>query len=276
MLRTLTIAATANPSPARVSLTSPFTRQSLNAIRSLLANTLEGSDIPVAEESHAAVLIPLCNVDNKPGLLLEVRGKLRTHSGEVSFPGGKVDKTDASPLAAALRESQEELGIHPQQVEILGRIGPAETSLSGLRVWPYVGFVHPARQVDAYSEQADAPEVDVPLPSLALSSLRLSPAEVAHAFHLPMSALVSPPRLHTYLFRAERPYFAVSVADLVAGPHAVHSGPDPTPSWINDPQQRDEIGGGREGRLEVWGLTGWYLSELMRCLGVYSDQPSIR
>ena len=39
--------------------------------------------------------------------------------------------------------------------------------------------------------------------------------------------------------------------------------------WINDPDQRDEIGGGREGRLEVWGLTGWYLSALMRILRVY-------
>ena len=39
--------------------------------------------------------------------------------------------------------------------------------------------------------------------------------------------------------------------------------------WINDPAQRDEIGGGREGRLEVWGLTGWYLSALMRILRVY-------
>ncbi|KAH9840223.1 uncharacterized protein C8Q71DRAFT_795355 [Rhodofomes roseus] len=263
MLRTLTTAATTNPSLVRVPITSPFTRSSLNSIRSILAS----SD---TQEAHAAVLIPLCNVDNKPGVLLEVRGKLRTHSGEVSFPGGK---TDASPLAAALRESQEELGIHPRQVEILGRIGPTETSLSGLRVWPYVGFVHAERQAET---PLDDPDVDAPLPSLSLSTLTLSPAEVAHAFHLPMAAVVSPPRLHTYLFRAARPYFAVSVADLVSGPHAVHSGPDIAPKWTNDPQQRDEIGGGREGRLEVWGLTGWYLSELMRHLGVYSDQPNVR
>lgn len=88
-----------------------------------------------------------------------------------------------------------------------------------------------------------------------------------------MTGLFSPPRLHNYLFRGERPYFAISVADLVAGPNAVHSATENLPHF-SDPQQRDEIGGGREGRLEVWGLTGWYLSELMRRLGLYSGKPS--
>ncbi|KZT71952.1 hypothetical protein DAEQUDRAFT_723572 [Daedalea quercina L-15889] len=273
MLRTLTTTATTGSS-ARIPITSPLSRTSLSIIKSTLASTFEDSDV-ITGESHAAVLIPLCNVDNKPGVLLEVRGKLRTHSGEVSFPGGRVDEIDASPLAAALRETQEELGIQPRQVEILGRIGPPETSLSGLRVWPYIGFVHAEPHAGPSEEvPVHVPDVDMPLPSLSLSKLRLSPAEVAHAFHLPMSALISPPRLHSYLFRAARPYFAVSVADFAGGPDAIHSGPDATPIWINDAQQRDEIGGGREGRLEVWGLTGWYLSELMRRLGIYSDKAS--
>lgn len=99
---------------------------------------------------------------------------------------------------------------------------------------------------------------------------------MAHAFHLPISALISPPRLHSYLFRGARPYLAVSVADLVAGPGAVHSGAESAPHWFDDPQRRDEIGGGREGRLEVWGLTGWYLSEVMCRLGLYSgSRPRI-
>lgn len=45
---------------------------------------------------------------------------------------------DSTPLAAALRETEEEMGIHPTQVEILGRLGPPERSLSGMSVWPYV------------------------------------------------------------------------------------------------------------------------------------------
>ncbi len=61
------------------------------------------------------------------------------------------------------------------------------------------------------------------------------------------------------------------MADIVAGPGAVHTdGPEGAEvKWINDPEQRDEIGGGRQGRLEVWGLTGWYLCALMRILRVY-------
>ncbi len=77
--------------------------------------------------------------------------------------------------------------------------------------------------------------------------------------------------MRSYLFRGQRPYYAISVADIVAGTGAVHAdGPEGAEvQWINDPEQRDEIGGGREGRLEVWGLTGWYLSALMRILRVY-------
>ncbi|KAL1943100.1 hypothetical protein VTO73DRAFT_4771 [Trametes versicolor] len=252
-----------------VSLTEPLTRRSCIAIRHALEAAYGQASEHALDpaEAHAAVLVPLCNVDGRPGVLLEVRGKLRTHSGEVSFPGGKVDETDPSTLAAALRETEEEVGVCPEQVEILGRFGPPETSLKGLRVWPYVAFVRPA----GTGATAPTPEdLDAPLPSLSLATLALSPREVAHAFHLPLSALLSPTRMHSYLFRGARPYYAISVADLVGGPHAVHSDDgDPVVQWTNDPAQRDEIGGGREGRLEVWGLTGWYLCSLMRILGVY-------
>ncbi|KAI0372744.1 hypothetical protein BV20DRAFT_1034424 [Pilatotrama ljubarskyi] len=259
--------AAASSTKPLISLTQPLTRRSCNVIRNALQSVCsQSADAPDPEEAHAAVLIPFCNVNGQPGILLEVRGKLRTHSGEVSFPGGKVDKTDPSTLAAALRETNEELGIRHDQVEILGRFGPPEKSLSGLRVWPYVAFLHPdGKQA---SEQLDD---DAPLPSLPLSSLTPSPREVAHAFHLPLSAALSPPRLQSYLFRGARPYYAISVADIVRGPNAVHSDGAEV-RWINDPEQRDEIGGGREGRLEVWGLTGWYLCSLMRILGVY-DHP---
>ncbi|RDX48252.1 hypothetical protein OH76DRAFT_1405176 [Lentinus brumalis] len=256
-----------------ISLTDPLTRRTCNIIRDALRTSCDQTEnAHDPSETHAAVLVPFCNVNGKPGILLEVRGKLRTHSGEVSFPGGKVDKTDPTTLAAALRETEEEVGVHPNQVEILGRFGPPEHSLGGMRVWPYVGFIHPPNaHADANDPTGTQPEADDNTPSLPLPSLTLSPREVAHAFHLPLSALVSPPRMRSYLFRGQRPYYAISVADIVAGTGAVHAdGPEGAEvQWINDPEQRDEIGGGREGRLEVWGLTGWYLSALMRILRVY-------
>ena len=184
------------------------------------------------------------------------------------------------------------MGIHPKQIELLGRFGPPETSLGGLRVWPYVvstpldycipylravpdlcllskGFVH---TIDSpYNPRNDVQggsDTD-PLPSLDLSSLKLSPNEVAHAFHLPLSAVQSAPRLHHYLFRGQRPYHAVDVSDIVvAHDDGVVVSSDGQVPWASDPDGRDEIGGGREGRLEIWGLTGWYLDVLMRTLGV--------
>ncbi|EPQ56440.1 hypothetical protein GLOTRDRAFT_39733 [Gloeophyllum trabeum ATCC 11539] len=240
-----------------ISLTSPLTRSSIVAIRNVLAE--KQYQFPdTYSEPTAAVLVPLCNVDNKPGVLLEVRGKnMRNHSGEVSFPGGRVDKTDASREAAALRETEEELGIHPEQVEILGGIGPPTLSLRALRVWPYVGFIHSSIK-SRFQPLADTD----PLPSISLSHLKASAPEVAHIFHLPFAEIANPDRLRVHAFRrnlGERPYWAITVSDFV--PEAV--------KWASDPEQRDEIGGGQGGRLEVWGLTGWYMTLLMRMLKVY-------
>ncbi|OBZ74260.1 putative Nudix hydrolase NudL [Grifola frondosa] len=267
MFRTLTTATASSSSrplttPSHISLTAPLTRSSLSAINVALSSAFsEAANIYDSAETHAAVLVPFCNVNGRPGILLEVRGKLRTHSGEL--PRGRVDKIDQSTLAAALRETQEEIGIHPDQIEILGRFGPPEHSLGGMRVWPYVGFIHsesqPALSVSrrnpTYDHNLTAgadTDPDAPLPSLAMSSLILSPKEVAHAFHLPLSALLSPPRLHSYLFRGARPYYAINVDDLVACPDTVHSNSEEV-LWIDDPEQRDEVGGGRNGRLEVGG-----------------------
>jgi len=84
MLRTLT---TTSPNNMLPHPNLPFTRQSLAAIRAALVRD-RGSPTAAAvdpKEKHAAVLIPLCNVNDRPGILLELRGKLRTHSGEVRY-----------------------------------------------------------------------------------------------------------------------------------------------------------------------------------------------
>lgn len=86
MLRTLTTTFPNRASGILPHPNIPFTRQSLATIRAALVR--DHRDTPIAvdpKEKHAAVLIPLCNVNDQPGILLELRGKLRTHSGEVRY-----------------------------------------------------------------------------------------------------------------------------------------------------------------------------------------------
>lgn len=89
---------------------------------------------------EAAVLMPFTDSD-QPELILTVRSHaMPTHAGEVAFPGGKRDRTDADLLATALRESHEEVGLSPQQVEVLGELSPL-ASRYGMKVTPFVGVV---------------------------------------------------------------------------------------------------------------------------------------
>jgi len=246
-------------SSSLISLTKPITPNTLKALRDILKRPDPTTPPPTTLRS-AAVLIPFCNVGGEPGILLEVRSKsLRTHSGEISFPGGRIDDTDESFMSGALRETQEELGIDPGQIEVLGEIGPPETNLRGdMTVWPFVGFVHSA-SVENRALGSD----DEPLPSLDIDILRkqLSPSEVAAVIHLPLSALISPTRIRNSLFRRQEPYWVVDVTDMVQ--------PTFTPETVTTmvaEEIKDELGG---GRIEVWGLTGWYLSLLLKILQVY-------
>lgn len=100
-------------------------------------------------------------------------------------------------------------------------------------------------------------DTDIPLPSISLASLTISQPEVATIFHLPLTAFTSCARLRRREFRGGRPYWALDVSDLV-----LQGGP-----WeSSDKDGQSQING---GRLEVFGLTGWYLSQLMKVLKVY-------
>jgi 8-oxo-dGTP pyrophosphatase MutT (NUDIX family) len=92
--------------------------------------------------AEAAVLVPVFSKDGAPHVLMtRRRDDLRLHPGQISFPGGRIDPTDADAQAAALREAEEEIGLSPARVEILGRLGESLVVTSGFRLTPWVGVV---------------------------------------------------------------------------------------------------------------------------------------
>lgn len=95
---------------------------------------------------RAAVLCPVVEHQDGLSIMLTVRAAhLKIHAGQISFPGGKIDPSDSSPLSAALREADEEIGLPSHRVDILGSLDPYDTS-TGFVVTPFVGMVEPAFQ----------------------------------------------------------------------------------------------------------------------------------
>jgi len=113
----------------------------------------------------AAVLVAIAQHD-EPSILLTLRSKkLRMHSGQVAFPGGRIDDCDAGLSHAALREAEEEVGITPSHVSILGAM-PSFPTFTGFRMFPVVGTMQSS------------------------PVLELEPAEVEEAFWLPVSFMM--------------------------------------------------------------------------------------
>ena len=112
-------------------------------------------------QRQAAVLIPVVRRP-QPGLLLTQRSvHLRKHAGQVAFPGGAVDSSDASLIAAALREAQEEVAIPPSCVEVIGVLPPVD-SVTGFQVTPVVGIIPPNLPYRASEDEVSA-EFEMPL-----------------------------------------------------------------------------------------------------------------
>ncbi|WP_275554963.1 CoA pyrophosphatase [Mixta sp. Marseille-Q2659] len=104
---------------------------------------------------QAAVLVPIV-AREEPGLLLTRRAPwLRKHAGQVAFPGGMQDASDPSLQFTALREAQEEIGLQPRDVRIVGTL-PAVSSSTGFRVTPIVGIIPPDLRWQPSVDEVDA------------------------------------------------------------------------------------------------------------------------
>ena len=91
---------------------------------------------------EAAVLVPIFGHPERPGLIFtERRADLRRHAGEISFPGGRQDHPDEPLLTTALREAQEEIGLDPAAVEVVGALPPIGTFVTNYKVHPFVGLI---------------------------------------------------------------------------------------------------------------------------------------
>jgi 8-oxo-dGTP pyrophosphatase MutT (NUDIX family) len=101
-------------------------------------------------QTEAAVLVPLFGHPEEPGIIFtERRHDLRRHAGEISFPGGRRDHPDEPLMTTALREAEEEIGLAPADVEIVGALPPIGTFVTGYKVHPFVGLIESGMEFKA-------------------------------------------------------------------------------------------------------------------------------
>jgi 8-oxo-dGTP pyrophosphatase MutT (NUDIX family) len=100
-----------------------------------------GATVTVIDYRPAAVLVPFLRDAGSWSLLFTRRTEIvQSHKGQVSFPGGAAEAGDSSPEATALREAEEEIGLHPRDVKILGRLAPLPT-ISRFVITPVLGCI---------------------------------------------------------------------------------------------------------------------------------------
>jgi len=117
------------------------------ALAGRLLDPEQAASLAVPGRSRAAVLVALYFSEGAlHAVFTRRRDDLRRHAGEVSFPGGRADPGDASLIVTALREAEEEIGLPPAGVELLGALAPTSTVVTGYAVYPFVGLIEPGQQ----------------------------------------------------------------------------------------------------------------------------------
>eukprot|EP00927_Polykrikos_kofoidii_P025647 TRINITY_DN23000_c0_g1_i1.p1 TRINITY_DN23000_c0_g1~~TRINITY_DN23000_c0_g1_i1.p1 ORF type:complete len:257 (+),score=35.20 TRINITY_DN23000_c0_g1_i1:46-771(+) len=187
----------------------------------------------VARGGGASVLVPLCiDAQDRAAVLLTVRSAgLRSHAGEICFPGGRADLGDTDLASTALREANEELGLARADVRLLGELRPV-LSKGGVAVTSVVGYVG---------------KLDV---------ATLTPnEEVAAAFTVPIDHLLRPETLVFYDITVPRATFPRKVPAFRLTPAQAATLP------CSSKQERPP--GAPLEEVSVWGLTGFILHELL-------------
>lgn len=138
----------------------------------------DARDLTTGPQAPASVLVPLVERAGALSVLLTRRSAhLRDHAGQISFPGGRQEDSDADAVAAALREAHEEVGLAPARVEVLGTL-PVYTTITAYRVTPVVALLRPG------------------------FALAPDPFEVAEVFEVPLAYLMTPAHHQRHEFEA--------------------------------------------------------------------------
>ena len=146
---------------------------------------MENEVVRTENLTEAAVLIPIVERNNGLKVILTKRSNnLKQHPGQVSFPGGKSEKTDKSLVATALRETREEIGINNKNVEILGQLSKHVT-ITGFKITPFIGKIRTG------------------------FSIKIQTSEVSEIFEVPLSYLSNPKnfRVESVKWKGKKRFF---------------------------------------------------------------------
>jgi 8-oxo-dGTP pyrophosphatase MutT (NUDIX family) len=124
-------------------------------LRELLLTPEQAAELKAPGGTRAAVLVPLYpHGDGLGAVFTRRRADLRRHSGEIAFPGGRQDP-DETLWSTALREAQEEIGLDPAGVTVVGALPPTATFVTNYVVYPFVGVIEPGLTFEPNPEEVD-------------------------------------------------------------------------------------------------------------------------